>query len=137
MKMVEFIYGALLIAGLLLLYFANKNYISSKDLFNNGVKTKAKVIDLIKIRSDDGYTYKPVFEYTNRFDETVAFTSDISSSPPAYKVGATVMVVYSKEDTEERRIVSFWGLYRWSIILLCIASPLLIISVSYFLYSKS
>ena len=136
MKMIEFIYGSLLIIGVVLLYFANKNYIYSKNLINNGVKTKAKVIDLIEVSGDDGYTYKPVFEYTNRLDEKVTFKSSVSSSPPAYSVNQIVNVVYDKEDETKMKVVSFWGLYRWPIILLCMASPFLIISVGYFLYNQ-
>ncbi|MCH3884861.1 DUF3592 domain-containing protein [Tenacibaculum aquimarinum] len=134
MKMIEYLYAALLIIGFVLLYFANKQYTISRNLINNGVKTKAKVIDLLEISSDDGYTYKPVFEYLNRLDETVTFESAVSSSPPAYRIGDYATIVYSKQNNEERKIVSFWGLYRWPIILLCFASPLLIISLSYFGY---
>ena len=101
----------------------------------NGIKTKARGIELIEVSDDDGYRYKPVFEYTDREDNTVKFESDISSSPLLYNVGDIVRIVYSIEN-DEKKIISFWGLYRWTIILLSIACPLLIIGGGYVLYSQ-
>ncbi|CAN0579848.1 unnamed protein product, partial [Ectocarpus sp. 12 AP-2014] len=39
-------------------------------------------------------------------------------------------------NSQDVRVVSFWGLYRWSVILLMIASPLLIIGGAYLLFIK-
>ncbi len=136
MKMIEYLYLGFLIVSMALIYFASKQYYNTKHLIHNGIKTNAKVIDLIKISSDDGYTYKPVFEFTDKTDRKITFKSDVSSSPAPYKIGETVKIVYSK-NTDEKKVVSFWGLYRWTIILLCFASPLLIIGGGYFLYSKT
>ena len=130
-----YLYNGFLLLALLLIYFAFKQYGISRDLLNSGIKTKANVIELIAVSSDDGYTYKPVFEYTDKAKNVVTFKSDVSSSPAAYDVGDKVFVVYS-ENGDERKVVSFWGLYRWTVILLSIASPLLIIGGGYFLYSR-
>jgi len=135
MKPIEYLYLTLLIIALVLIYFAFRFYVSTKELTNNGIKTKAEVIDLIQISSDDGYTYKPVFEYIDRSNTKKTFQSDVSSSPAPYKVGEMVDIIYAK-DGEDRKVVSFWGLYRWTIILLAIASPFLIIGGGYFLYAR-
>jgi len=135
MKMIQYLYIGMLLIALVLIFFAHKQYNITNNLISNGYKTKAKVIDLIRISSDDGYTYKPVFEYTNKANDTIIFKSEVSSSPAAYNVGDKVKIVYSK-DGDERKIISFWGLYRWTIILLSIASPLLIIGGGYILYSR-
>lgn len=135
MKMIDYLYYGLLLISLILIYFASKNYYNTKDLINSGYKTKAKVIELIEVSGDDGYTYKPVFEYTDRSGTINNFKSEISSSPAPYKVGDLVTIIHS-EDNEDKKVVSFWGLYRWSIILLSIASPLLIIGGGYYLYAK-
>lgn len=125
----------MLITAIVLVYFAIKQYYNSKELIATGIKTKAKVIDLIQISGDDGYTYKPVFEYTDRSNNLITFKSEISSSPAPYNVGDIVTIVYDTNN-EDRKIVSFWGLYRWTIILLAIASPLLIIGGGYLLYAR-
>jgi len=133
--MIEYLYLGFLLISIVLIYFAFKQYYGTKELIDNGLRAKAKVIDLIEVSSDDGHTYKPVFEFTDKTHTKIIFESDVSSSPPTYKIGEIVKIIYSK-NTDERKIVSFWGLYRWTIILLCLASPLLIIGGGYFLYSK-
>ncbi len=133
--MIEYLYTGMLITAIVLVYFAIKQYYNSKELIATGVKTKAKVIDLIQISGDDGYTYKPVFEYTDRSNNLITFKSEISSSPAPYDIGDIVNIVYDTNN-EDRKIVSFWGLYRWTIILLAIASPLLIIGGGYLLYAR-
>jgi len=135
MRMIEYLYAAMLFSAIVLIYFAIKQYNGTNELLSSGIKTKAKIIDLIEIKGDDSYTYKPVFEYTGRANEKITFESEVSSSPAPYKVGDIVDIIYSK-DGDERKVVSFWGLYRWTVILLSIASPLLIIGGGYFLYSR-
>lgn len=135
MKMIEYLYSGIFLISIVLIYFAIKQYSNTKELISTGIKTTAEVIDLIEISGDDGYTYKPVFEYTDRTNTKIIFKSKVSSSPPSYKIGDNVNIIYSK-DNDERKIVTFWGLYRWTIILLSIASPFFIIGGGYLLYSK-
>ncbi len=135
MKMTEYLYSGLLLLSLVLVYFAMKQYSNTKELLNTGVKTSAEVIDLIESRGEDGYTYKPVFEYTDRTGSKMTFESDISSSPAPYQIGDYVDIIYSL-DSGNRKIVSFWGLYRWTILLLSFAAPLLIIGGGYLLYAR-
>ncbi len=135
MKGIDYLYIGLFLISVVLIYYALKHYNTTRQLLSDGVKTKAKVIHLIQVRSDNGYTYKPVFEYTNKVDEVITFESSVSSSPAPYQVGDYVNVLYSK-DGNTQKIISFWGLYRWTIILLSIASPLLIIGGGYVLYSR-
>ncbi|PHQ61048.1 MAG: hypothetical protein COC08_06335 [Maribacter sp.] len=135
MRMIEYLYSGMLLVSIVLIYFAIKQYNNTTALIIDGIKTTAKVIDLIEISGDDGYTYKPVFEYTDRTNTNITFKSDVSSSPSPYKIGDNVNIIYS-QDNDERKVVSFWGLYRWTIILLSIASPLLIIGGGYLLYSR-
>lgn len=135
MRMIDYLYGGMLLVSLVLIFFAIKQYSNSQKLISTGLKTKAKVIDLIEISGDDGYTYKPVFEYTDRVNNIITFNCEVSSSPARYKIGDIVNIVYDP-NSDERKVISFWGLYRWTIILLTIASPLLIIGGGYILYTK-
>lgn len=132
--MIQYLYWGLFAAGLIAMYFAIKMYNETSELLQTGVKTKAIVKDLIEVSGDDGSTYKPVFEYIDRSNATKEFKSEVNSSPPAYKVGEKVAIVYDPKDLEEVKVVSYWGLYRWTIILLSIAAPLIIIGGGYLLY---
>ncbi len=50
-----YLYNGFLLVALLLIYFALKQYGITKELMNSGIKTKATVIELIAVSSDDGY----------------------------------------------------------------------------------
>lgn len=134
--MINYLYWGLFIGGLILVYFAFKNYNSTNSLVENGIKTTATVTELITIHDSDGNTYKPVFEYTDKTNTKKEFKSDVSSRPAAYSIGEKAKIVYNPKNDNEIKIVSFWGLYRWTIILLSIASPLIIIGDGYLLYTK-
>lgn len=133
--MITYLYAGMLLISLVLIYFANKNYYSTKSLIDKGVKTTATVVDLLEIRGDDSSTYKPVFKYTNLAGTEQTFKSQVSSRPAPYKIGDHIQILYSK-DGAKVKIISFWGLYRSTIILLAIASPLLIIGGGYFMYTN-
>lgn len=129
-------YLLLLILGIVLSYFAYSEYQKTQKLLHSGVKSTATVIDLEVSRGDDGDMYKPIFEFTDRSLEKRTFKSSISSSPAPYKIGEKVKVIYNQKNLDEVKTISFWGLYRWSIILFMIAAPLLILGGSYLLYVR-
>lgn len=135
MKMIDYLYIGLLCIAIVLFYFASKSYSNTQELLRDGIKTTAIVIDLIENRDSDGTTYKPVFEYTDRSGSIVTFQSSVSSSPAPYSVGDKVKIIYSQIENEQK-VISYWGLYRWTIILLSIAFPLLIIGGGYIWYTK-
>ncbi|WP_198146878.1 DUF3592 domain-containing protein [Maribacter thermophilus] len=133
--MIEYLYYGMLLISIFLIYFALRQYNGTRELMQSGIKTKAEVVDLIEVSDDEGTAFKPVFEYRDRSKNLMTFKSQVSSRPAPYKIGDKVNIIYSPE-SDERKVVSFWGLYRWTIILLCIASPLLIIGGGYLLYSR-
>ena len=135
MSIVEFIYLAVFMIGCVLVYFAYTFYQETKYLLDDGIRAKATVVDLIESYSDEDIMYKPVFEYLDYGGNTASFESSVSSNPAPYSIGDSVKIIYSK-DGDDHRVESFWGLYRWTIILLCIASPFLIIGASYLLYAR-
>lgn len=131
--MIDYLYVALLVLGLTLMFFAVKSYQNTKDLLSMGRKTKAIVVDFLESHDDDGVTYKSVFEYQDNNKVPYTHTSEISTRPKSHKLGQRVEIIYDAQH-ENVKVISFWGLYRWSVILFCIASPFLIIGLSYFLY---
>ena len=133
--MVEFIYLAVFLIGFVLVYFAYSFFQETKYLLDHGIRTKATVVDLVESYSDGDIMYKPVFEYLDYGGNMTSFESSVSSNPAPYSIGDSVHIIYSKEGAHHR-FESFWGLYRWTIILLCIASPFLIIGGAYLLYAR-
>ena len=135
--MINYLYMGLLCLGVILLYYAYQQYTKTTKLMSHGVKTTATVSDLIEIDGDDGgYTYKAVFEFMDYDQNSYQLTSNVRSNPPMHKLGDRVKVIYNAKDPEEVKVVSFWGLYQWSVILSCIACPLIIIGGGYLMYAR-
>ncbi|MBS9461407.1 DUF3592 domain-containing protein [Flagellimonas sp. 389] len=129
-------YLLLFLIGTFLAYNAYTKYQKTQHLLEKGIKTTATVIQFHTHQSDGSTMYKPVFEFKDRSQTKRTFESAISSNPPAYKVGEKVKIIYDKNDSGAVKTISFWGLYRWSVILFMIAAPFLIIGGSYLLYAS-
>ncbi len=130
-------YAFLFLIGTFLAYSAFTQFQKTQNLVEKGIRTTAVVIEFSTHRSDGSTMYTPVFEFTDRSQNKQRFKSGISSSPPAYEIGEKVQLIYDRTNPEKVRTVSFWGLYRWSVILLMVASPFLVIGGSYLLYRSS
>lgn len=131
------LYGLFAFTGLILIGFAVWQYQQTKELLQDGVKTTATVVELLESTDSDGdVTYKPVFSFQDRNYNERTYISLVSSRPPVYQINQKVKLVYDPNDDTEIKIIGFWGLYRATIILSCIAAPLLIIGGGYFLYLR-
>ncbi|QLG45458.1 DUF3592 domain-containing protein [Costertonia aggregata] len=129
-------YLFLFLIGTFLAYHAFTNYKKTQNLLQKGIRATATVTQFHTHQSDGSTMYTPVFEFTDRSQTKISFKSGISSSPPAYKIGDKVKIVYDRTKPEKAKTISFWGLYRWSVILFMIAAPFLIIGGSYLLYAS-
>ena len=127
-------YTFLFLTGAFLTYGAYNQYQKTQKLLEKGIKTTANVISFVTSQGENGTMYAPVFEFQDKSLNKQTFKSGISSSPPAYKIGDKVTIVYNRSEPKKAKTVSFWGLYRWSVILLMIAFPFLVIGGSYLLY---
>lgn len=136
MKMIAYVYTGLLALGVVLFYFSYVQFSKTQELINTGVKTKAEVVDLIPVRGKKGYTYKPVYQYTDRTGKETSFISDVATRPAPHEIGEYVNIIYAP-DSDFRKVVSYWGLYRYTILLLCFSLPLMIIGGGYFLYARA
>lgn len=135
-QMLQILYTLLLIIGLVLCFFAFQHFQKTQNLLTEGVQVEATVVRLIEI-SSKSTTYKPVFSFYDLSNNKREFISPISSRPAPYKEGDIVQLTYDPNNESNIKIIGFWGLYRWTIILLAIAAPLLVIGGGYTLYMYS
>lgn len=124
-------YGFLAALGVFIAYMACLQFTKTQNLLADGIKTKAKVIHLEVFTGDNNPLYSPVFEYKDRRNQVLEYTSSIRSYPALYKVGDVVSIVYDRQKPETMKVISFWNLYRGSVIPFMIAAPLLVIGFSY------
>lgn len=128
------LYLLFLFIGLALLFFAITKFRKASLLIASGKSTEAVVAEILTEEDGDGKSYRPVFQFRDQNDKTVTFKYEVSSNPLVWRKGESVSIVYDPADPNHATVVSYWGLYRWSITLTMIALPLLCLSVGYFLF---
>ena len=129
----NFLYSLIFFISLVLTFFGLKQYAKTSELLRSGIRTNASVIQLLGGFGTGGDSFKPLFEYTDERGEQQTFSSEVASRPSKYVEGDQVEIVYQREG--EIKVISFWGLYRWMVILLGLAAPLFVVSGSYLLYT--
>ena len=109
MKHITFLLFA--VVGLGAMYLGYILYNSSADLAAHGIKAQGQVIANIEVYSDDSTTYRPRIEFTTAEGEKIVLESDTSTSPPAFKVGQGVNILYPKGKPDQAVIDDF--LFMW------------------------
>ncbi len=133
MKIAKYIFltiGSLLLIGS---YFIYKNTI---DFKNNAITTKGTVIELIRVTSDNSYTYKPKVIFQTKTGKTIQFTSATSTNPPSYKKGEEVEVLYLEKKPEKARINGIATLWLGVIIIGGIGTVFFLIGFSFFFFKN-
>ena len=127
-------YGFLFTLGCILTYGAYSEFQKTRTMLSEGVRTTAVVKEFVVSRGDSNNLYQPVLEYVDRKQHVRQYTSSIKSYPAPFEIGEKVAIVYDKKNMDKVKTISFWGLYRGSVILFMVASPLLVFGGSYLLY---
>lgn len=135
--MTDIVHGGLFIIGLALFMFGIGLFLSSRKFITNGIKTQATVIENIPTQSRDqsgnAIMYTPLLEYEAN-GKKMNYTPNTRSNPPAYNIGEKVLIVYSPKNAFHVRMVSFWGIYLGSNILLAMGLPMILLGGGYFLF---
>ena len=87
--------------GLLFFAIGSGMTIRQRALEKRGIKAPGIVVGLQENYDSDGSTYTPIVQFRTDSGQSVEFVSSYSSSPPAYKVGETVTVVYPPDNPKE------------------------------------
>ena len=107
----------LIFGALIFVFFAVSSVVKTKILLANGDRIEGKVVEIIEVWSNEGLHYWPVFEYKDKKNNEVLYKSEVGVGTPEYTIGAKVEMVYNR-DKEEVKVVSFWSLYKWVVVLL-------------------
>jgi len=87
----------------------------TQSFVERGVAVRGEVVDLAWERSISGSSgsgvYHPIVKYTTTAGEQRTFRSMNGSSPPRYRVGEAVDVLYDRTNAADARIASFWSLW--------------------------
>ncbi|MFT5064361.1 MAG: hypothetical protein ACI91G_001739, partial [Gammaproteobacteria bacterium] len=114
LNIIKYITALIGLACFVSAWFAFKN---SSAFIDRAEKVEGEVIEMIRSRSDESYTYKPVVEFTAPSGEQIEFASSSSSNPPSYAVGELVDVLYDPDDPHNALIAGSFSLWFLSILL--------------------
>ena len=127
-------YTITLIIGIILFIAASKFLKDRLAFLKNGERTVATVIDMERSSSSDGgYTYKPIFKFSTHKKEEIIYTGYFATSPPAWEVGEEAAVVYTADNPNEIKVLTYFGTFGLPIILFAISMPFLVIGAGYFI----
>lgn len=106
-----------LAAGIGMLAGTVFTYTNTSAFLKDAIKAEGTVVELIRSRSDDSVTYRPVVRFMNQQGKAIEFASLSSSNPPSYSEGQTVEVFYRPDAPQQAEINSFFSLWGVSVIL--------------------
>ena len=86
---------------------------ATSQVYQRADAAEGIVIELRARDSSDGHdTYAAVVEYRDQHGKTSTFVDSVSSSPPYYRKGDTVPVLYNRKDPDQaqidRGLLNFW-----------------------------
>lgn len=111
MKYLFLVVGAALMAG------AGVSAKNARTFIAESVAAPGSVIDLVRRQSSDSDTYAPVVKFVTQTGEAIEFTSSTSSSPPSYRTGERVEVLYRPLMPHDAKINAFGSLWASSLML--------------------
>lgn len=124
--------------GLLLLALAVYVASNTNAWLKRTVEAQGTVTQMLHMTDKDGdVTYKPVVRFSTAEGKTIEFKSSFSTSPPAYRVGESVSVVYLPGEPEYAQIRGFLSLWMGPMIIAIIGSIFFLIGAGMIAASRS
>ncbi len=120
-----------LITGVLLLLISVYLFRGSLQFLQSTERALAEVVEIERVDGSDGDTFKPVFKFHTLLHEEIYFKQNYSSSPPHWHIGDEVMIAYKADDPQDAKILTYFGSFGYSVVLMALAAPLLIIGGGY------
>ncbi len=135
--MIDFILGLIVIIGIGLFVASIWQFLQTKQFLGASVRSQATVIENRLVQSgnakESSMMYQPVMKYQVS-DKTLTFSPNYKSNPAAYQIDEQVAIAYNPTNPQDVRLLTYWGLYLASIILMAFALPMLVIAGGYFLF---
>ncbi|MET0461620.1 MAG: DUF3592 domain-containing protein [Chitinophagaceae bacterium] len=126
-------YTLTLIVGLVLLAISLFLLRESLAFLRSSERAIGTVIELKSISDSDGTTYKPVFRFKTNLGEEIVYTHHSSSNPPGWDIGDKATFAYDAGNPSVARLMTYFGTFNWTVILMSIAMPMIVIGGGYHL----
>ena len=128
-------YYITLALGLLFLVIAIYSFRNTIAFLKKGDKATATVVDLHRYESE-GEVFAPIFTFQTKDNQLITYELAEGSNPPAWIIGETTTVIYDPSDPSKVSLYSYFRVFIWTLVLLSIALPLIVIGGGYFIAEK-
>ena len=108
MSIIKYVFSLIGIGMLIGTFFWHQNVTS---FIAESETAQGKVTELVRSRSGDSTTYKPVVQFYTKNGELIEFMSSAGSSPPSYDEGEKVEVFYLPENPQNAKINGFFSIW--------------------------
>ena len=126
---------AALVPGICLLLVALYILKGSLDFIDKSERAVGKVTGWSEISGDGGIAYAPVFTILTRSGHEIYYTHTSASAPPSWEMGEEAEFLYDPADADSARILTYFGLFSWSIVLLGAATFLITYGGAFYILS--
>ncbi|RYY57547.1 MAG: DUF3592 domain-containing protein [Chitinophagaceae bacterium] len=126
-------YAIVLAVGLVLAAIGFVMLKNSIGFIRTSQRAMATVIRLDPVTDSDGTTYKAVFSFRTLTNREIIYYQNGSSRPASWSVGDTAEIAYDAAKPENAKLLTYWGSFVGTIILMAIAAPMLVIGGGYYL----
>lgn len=121
--------------GLLFLVMAIYSFHNTIAFLKKGDRATATVVDLHKYESE-GEVFAPIFTFRTKDNQLITYELAEGNNPPAWKIGETTTVIYDPSDPSKLSLYSYFRVFIWTLVLLSIAFPLIVIGGGYFIAAR-
>ncbi len=128
-------YYIILGLGVLFLVWAIYSFRSTMVFLKKADKTTATVIDLHKFESE-GEVFAPIFTFRTKDNQLITYELAEGNNPPAWKIGEQTTVIYDPSDPYRVSLYSYFRVFMWTLVLLSVALPLIVIGGGYFIAAR-
>jgi Protein of unknown function (DUF3592) len=99
--------------GLLLLAGASYLYVDTRSWLARSIEAQGEVIEMVAVRDRESgnILYAPRVRFETRDGKTIEFQSSLRTSPPAYRAGQMVRVLYDPKDPNSAALAGFFSLW--------------------------
>ncbi len=119
-------YYIILGAGIVLSIFAFLSLKSTLSFLKKAEKATATVTSL-RVYESDGEIFSPLFTYRTRDNIEYTYELPEGTNPSAWSVGDTETVIYDPNDPTSVSLYTYFRIFVWPLVLICIALPLLVV----------
>lgn len=121
--------------GLVFLVLGIYSFRNTMLFLKKGDKATATVIELHRYESD-GEVFAPIFAFRTKDNQLITYELSEGTDPPAWEIGETATVIYDSADPSKVSLYSYFRVFIWTLVLLSISLPLLVIGGGYFIAAR-